>query len=158
MSGFFHSTEFYVIASIAAAAVVILFMRPQSRGEAIERLLAGTLCDTGHPDAPPTVSLFCSEDGTVLLTRSGLIGMTGDSALSLAVTVAGGDISVEERVTMSAPLPGTVTRPVDAALFTLDFLRPGRYHVRYNSSSLGLFTAFTMSVSPGNTLTRLLRQ
>lgn len=90
----------------------------------------------------------------MLLTRSGLAGLTSAGAVSLAVTVTGTDVAIEERIT-GATSP---SEPVDTALFTLDFLRPGRYHVRYNSSSLGLFSAFTLSVRPGASLTRPLRQ
>ena len=155
MSGFFHSTEFYVIASMAAAAVVGLCVRPPSRGEAIERLLAGTLCRSDSNDPEPRVTISCPEDGgPVLLTRSGLAGLTSAGAVSLAVTVTGTDVAIEERIT-GATSP---SEPVDTALFTLDFLRPGRYNVRYNSSSLGLFSAFTLSVRPGASLTRPLRQ
>jgi len=157
MSGFFHTTEFYVIASMVAAAVVGLCVRPPSRGEAIERLLAGTLCDTGTADTGPRITLSCEPDGTVLLTRSGLTGLTDSCAVSLAVTVIGTDISIEER--LAGPTSVTTSgQPIDTALFTLDFLRHDRYHVRYNSSSLGLFTAFTASLRPEAIHTRPLRQ
>ena len=98
MSGFFHSTEFYVIASMAAAAVVGLCVRPPSRGEAIERLLAGTLCRSDSNDPEPRVTISCPEDGgPVLLTRSGLAGLTSAGAVSLAVTVTGTAVAIAER-------------------------------------------------------------
>lgn len=143
MSSFFSSTEFYVIASVAAAAVVALCVKPQPRGEAIERLLAGTLCDVSDPDLRPRITLACSSDGRVMLTRSGLHGLTTHGAVSLAATRIGSDITIEERIT---PSPGG--EPVDTALFTLDFLTPGRYHIRYNSDATGLFAAFTFTSGP----------
>lgn len=152
-SSFFSSTEFYVIASMAAAAVVGLCVKPPSRGQAIERLLAGILCQTSEPDATPSITLSCEPDGNVLLTRSGLEGLTTAGAVSLAATRIGTDITIEERIT-----PTAGGEAIDAALFTLDFITPGRYHLRYNSSALGLFAAFTLTVRPGNTLRRPLRQ
>lgn len=157
MNGFFTSTEFYVIASMAAAAVIGLCVKPGARGEAIERLLAGHLCDTSADRSDPAdaalpqITLSCDPSGNVLLTRSGLSGLTSDGAVSLAVTRIASDITIEERTTYS-PLG----EPVDTALFTLDFLPPGRYHVRYNSDATGLFAAFSLTVRPENLVTRQL--
>lgn len=153
MSGFFTSTEFYVIASLAAATIVGLCVKPPSRGMAIERLLAGKLCLTDSVTAEPEVTLACDESGDVMLTRSGLTGIRSEGAVSLAVTKIGTDLTIEERVVGS-----TVGEPVDTALFVLDFLSPGRYHVQYNSFSLGLFAAFSFTVRSGNVVSRSLRQ
>lgn len=146
---FFTTTEFYVIASLAAAAIVGFCVKPPSRGQAIESLLAGTLCDTSDSDPTPRIALSCDDDCRVLLTRHGLDGLTTTGAVSLAATRIASDITIEERVT---PTPGG--EPVDTALFSLDFIPPGRYHVRYNSESTGLFAAFTLTVRAGNTIIR----
>lgn len=151
---FFQTTEFYVIATMAAAAVVAACMRPPSRGEAIERLLAGRLCDVADPDLSPRLTLTCDDSGAVLLTRSGLEGLSEDCAVSVACTLVGDTLTVKERIVRS----NRQSEPVDTALFTLDFLRPGRYHVRYQSGQTGLFAAFPLTVRPGNTITRPLRR
>lgn len=149
MSSFLTSTEFYVIASLAAAAIVGLCVKPQSRGEALEHLLAGNLCDLSDIDPASRLTLTCDSDGKILLTRHGLAGLTADGAVSLSVKRIGTEITIEERIT-----PATTGEPIDSALFTLDFIPPGRYHIRYNSESTGLFSAFTMTVRPSSTLTR----
>lgn len=151
---FFQTTEFYVIATMAAAAVVAACMRPPSRGEAIERLLAGRLCDVADPDLSPHVTLTCDDSGAVLLTRSGLEGLSDECAVSVACTLVGDTLTVKERIVRS----NRQSEPVDTALFTLDFLCPGRYHVRYQSEQTGLFAAFPLTVRPGNTITRPLRR
>lgn len=151
---FFNTTEFYVIATMVAAAVVASCMRPPSRGEAVERLLGGKLCDVSDPDPSPRLTLTCDDTGAVLLTRSGLEGLNEDCAVSLACTLIGSDLTVKERIVGSR----AAGAPVDTALFTLDFLPPGRYHVKYESESTGLFAAFPLTVRPGNTLTRPLRR
>lgn len=151
---FFNTTEFYVIATMVAAAVVASCMRPPSRGEAVERLLGGKLCDISDPDPEPRLTLTCDESGSVLLTRSGLEGLNEDCAVSLACTLIGTDLTVKERIVGSRAMAG----PVDTALFTFDFLPPGRYHVKYESESTGLFAAFPLTVRPGNALTRPLRR
>lgn len=140
----FNSVQFYVLAAVVAAAVVACCVKPSIKGEARTWLLAGTLCATdSDSSAAPAIDVRCMPDGKVMLTRRGLSGMTSGGAVSLAVTVAGFDISVEERVVTA--IEG---EPVDTALFTLDFLGRERYHLRYNSESTGLFVAFTLPVRP----------
>lgn len=149
---FFTSVEFYVMAAIAAAAVLGVCVRPASKGEAQTHLLAGVLCSMNPPQAIPAIHLQCHNDGSVTLTRGGLHGLTDEGAVSLAVTVAGFDVTIEERM-----VPTPSGNPVDAALFTLDFLGQEHYHVRYNSDATGLFAAFTLSNRPDMNISRELK-
>ncbi len=149
MSGFFSSPEFYVIATIAAAAIVAGCIRPQQKGPAIERLLGSALCDASDTDTSPRVTISCEPDGMILLTRHGLSAMTDNGAVSIAATRTGTDVILEERVVHSP-----AGQPVDTALFTLDFLPTGRYHIQYRSEPYGLFAAFSLTVRPGNEITR----
>lgn len=147
----FNTVEFYVVAGTVAAAVVALAALPQRRGPAVQHLLAGDLADTGNP--APALLAQVDDRGRLLLTRTGLGGIHAAGAVSLAVTVTGFDIKIEERLT-----PGQAdSAPVDTACFTLDFLGAERYHISYNSDDAGLFAAFTITVRPGIHLTRPLR-
>lgn len=144
---FFSSVEFYVIASVAAAAVVGLCVRPRERGAAITHLLAGRLGfgETGHA---PAIGVAVDDHGKVTLTRYGLDGQIHASgAVSLAVTVAGFDITVEERLTAGRIVEG-VEEPVTAQ-FAIDFLGREHYHLKYYSEALGAMTAATLHVRPG---------
>lgn len=150
--------EFYVVAVILAAAVIALCVRPSGRGEARVHMLAGILCSnadrpTDHDSEPaPAVTLQCLDDGTVLLTRTGLGPLTDSGALSLVVTVTGLDIDIAEKLTA-----GKVgDTPVDTALFTLDFLAPERYHLRYHTDHTDRMAAFTLHNRPGIAFTRQL--
>ncbi len=148
-----NSVEFYVVAATVAAAVIALCSRPSSRGEARTHLLSGTLCDC--EDANPNVQaldITCHEDRSVALTRRGLDGMTTSGAVSLAVTVIGFDITIEERIVTDLR-PG---QPINTALFTIDFLASERYHIRYNSETTSGFIAFTLHNRPGMRVTKLL--
>ncbi len=141
---FLHSIEFYVICIVVAAAVVSLFLRPASHGESVQHLLASRLCADG--DETPSIELTVNEDLTVTLVRHGLTGVCSDGAVSLVVNVAGTDISIEERIT-----DGHYNlEPMQSAVFTLDFLRPSLYHLRYSSESAGsLFAATPLRIRPG---------
>lgn len=141
-----------MIAAIAAAAVIGLCVRPESKGEAQTHLLAGIVCRMQPPHPTPAIHIQCHDNGNVTLTRTGLQMLTTDSVVSLAVTVAGFDITIEERIT-AAPTGS----PVDTALFTLDFLSQEHYHVRYNSDTAGVFSAFTLSNRPDMNISRELK-
>ena len=67
-------------------------------------------------------------------------------AVSLAVRVSGFDIVIEDRVT-----PGDLS-PLGmaaAAVFTLDFLAPEWYHIRYESEQFSEHAALTLHVREG---------
>lgn len=152
------SVEMYVLGAVAAAAVIALCVKPSAKGEARQFLLAGILCEYGETEtninsnADQSVSLDCLDDGNVLLTRSGMTGLTDNGAFSLAVTITGFDITVEERIVYK---DGGM--PVNTALFTLDFLGHERYHVRYVSEQTSLAVAFSLHNRPGMHVSRTLQ-
>ena len=141
---FLHSIEFYVICIVVAAAVVALFLRPASQGESVQHLLASRLSAEG--DETPSIELIVNDDLTVTLVRHGLNGVCSDGAVSLVVNVAGTDISIDERITSGH----YHLEPMRSAVFSLDFLRPALYHLRYISESEGsLFAATPLRIRPG---------
>jgi len=144
-ASFLTSVEFYVIAAVIAAAIIGYSASPGSAGEIRKHLLAGTLCLTGQAkENNPAIAVRCLENGDVLLTRTGIEGMSESGAVSIVVTVKGFDIQIEEKLIQNNS--GT---PVDTALFTLDFLGLERYSIRYDSPDTGLFAAFTLNNRPG---------
>ncbi len=150
MTDFLGSVEFYVYATLVAAAIVAFLARPSSRGEARQHLLAGELSNASNrswsdsASVSPAISLVVRDDGAVVLFRHGIEGVSSSGAVSLAVTVIGFDITIEERI-----VPGNnLDDPIDTATFVLDFLAPGRYHLKYNSSATSSFVATTLLVRP----------
>ena len=150
MTDFLGSIEFYVYATLVAAAIVAFLARPSSRGEARQHLLAGELSNASNrswsdnASVSPAISLIVRDDGAVVLFRHGIEGVTSSGAVSLAVTVIGFDITIEERI-----VPGNnIDDPIDTATFVLDFLAPDRYHLKYNSSATSSFVATTLLVRP----------
>ena len=72
---FLHSTEFYVLATLFAAAIVAFLARPSERGEARQHLLAGELSNatkrswSDSNSVQPAISLIVRDDGAVVLFR-----------------------------------------------------------------------------------------
>lgn len=151
---FYTSVEFYVIAAVAAAAVVGFCVKPSQKGEARQYLLPGTLIADGSV-GEDEIRLEVTEDSKVILTRSGLKGLVHPSgALSIVVNVAGFDITVEERLTPGVPDQDAVGP--DCAQFVLDFLGNERYHVKYISEATGRMAAMPINVRPGMMVQRRL--
>ena len=150
MTDFLGSVEFYVYATLVAAAIVAFLARPSSRGEARQHLLAGELSNASNRSwsdinsVQPAISLIVRDDGAVVLFRHGIEGVSSSGAVSLAITIIGFDITIEERI-----VPGNnLDDPIDTATFVLDFLAPDRYHLKYNSSATSSFVATTLLVRP----------
>lgn len=152
------SVEIYVMATIFAAAVIAFCVRPSSRGQAREYLLEGILCQPDVSESESSragggIAIECLENGDVLLTRYGLEGLTDTDAVSLAVTVIGFDITIEERIHRGT----SVGQQINTALFTLDFLGHERYHLRYNSETTATALSLTLSNRAGMQLNRELK-
>lgn len=130
--------------AVVAAAIVAFAARPSRRGPAEEYLVGGRLFDDCEAEGPE-LQVECADSGEVILVRRDVEGVADDGALSLAIEVAGSDIRIEERLTPGRMAPACPK----GAEFELRFLKPGYYHVRYNSQATGFFTAFTLHVAPG---------
>ncbi len=143
---FITSVEFYVIALIIAAAIIAFCIKPTARGEAETIFISGIL--SCNETSTPSILIQVNNDNTVTLTRNGLSGVTDKSAITLVITKIGFDLTITERI---STLPG---HTANQAVFTLDFLAPERYHIKYQAEQPELFTAFTLPVKPGITIER----
>lgn len=148
----FKTVEFYVIVSVIAAAIVALAALPDRKSEVKTYLLAGELltasedsdeeCGPGHGE----LIFECHAGNFVSLRREGLQGVAMNGAVSLAVSVSGFDITIEERVSPgSHPSFGDAS----AAVFMLDFLAPEWYHIRYESERHGEHASLTFHIREG---------
>lgn len=156
-TGIFNTPEFYVIVSVIAAAVIAIMSLPERKGEAVTHLLAGNLiasCPGSDSDTGPghgSISFECLDGNIVILRRNGIQGLTASGAVSLAVNVSGFDIRIDERIT---PGPDASSCHVSSAIFTLDFLAPEWYHIRYESERHSEHAALTLHVREGITISK----
>jgi len=141
----FQTVEFYVIAAVIAAAIVAYSAKGSAGGPARQILLAGILT-RAERHVSPMIELICNDDGTVVLRRYGVEGVTLSGAVSLAITVIGFDVKIKERIVEGKP----DDEVVDTASFVLDFMGEERYFISYTSESAGLFVATALKNRPGN--------
>ena len=154
----FQSVEFYVILTVVAAAVVALCARPSSLGPVDTHLLSAWFIP-GDPDAEPGICCECLDSGDVLIRRVGLPDMGSNGTAALAITKKSNDLHIIERLTPSPVfvVNGERPEPLTEAVFTLDFLGQGWYHIKYEGSG-SRFAAFSLHVRPGIRLCRPLIQ
>ncbi|MCM1066186.1 MAG: hypothetical protein NC418_01270 [Muribaculaceae bacterium] len=147
----FQTVEFYVITAFLAAAVVGAVAMPQRKGAARNFLYAGTLRADATPSQPGIVALV-TDAGALEIHRFGLEEVDMSGAYSLAVTIIGFDVTVDERLTPGRLREGDAT----AAMAVLDCLGAERYHFHYRSEATGRSCAFSLNIRPGNRIERLL--
>ncbi|MDE6612438.1 MAG: hypothetical protein K2K22_07750 [Muribaculaceae bacterium] len=147
----FQTVEFYVIAAFVAAAVVGAAAMPKSRGAVRTFLFGGTLRHDATPSQAGIVALV-NDRGRLEIHRFGLDGVDMSGAYSLAVSVSGFDVTVEERLVPGRGREGAAT----AAYAELDCFGAERYHFQYRSEAIGASCAFSLNIRPGNRIERLL--
>lgn len=153
LASFFTTVEFYIITAFIAAAVIAAASMPSNRGATRTFLFACTLRDDAAPSDPGIVAEV-NDKGELELHRFGLTGVDmATGACSLAVTVIGFDVSVEERL---VPGKGSSGSEATAAYATLDCFGQERYHFNYRSEAMGRSAAFSLNIKPGNRIERLL--
>ncbi len=128
-----------------AACCVGLIVKPGRRGQAETSFAAALTLDSDNAEPePPRVELRCLDNGSLLLRRCGLTGLTDTAVVALAITRIGFDIEIEERVT-----PGRGGADIDRATFIIGDLGAERYHIKYNASQSSLFMATSFTLKPG---------
>ncbi len=154
----FGSIEFYVICAVVAAALVAFAALPPRRGAVRTFFFTGTLHEATSADADritsaigtaPAIRATVDSHGILMSERGGLDGIFTDGACTSAVQVSGFDVIIEER-----RVPGRRGRPATAATVRVDCLGAERFHFLYNSEATGRKAAFTLRISPGNTIVR----
>lgn len=118
----------------------------------MEYLLSADLSPTDDSSGVPSLDIACLDDGTVRLVRHGVEGVTLSGTVGAAVKCDGINVMIEERLVIGS----TWDEAARIATFRIDFLPPGRYHLRYNSERTGLFAAFQLHVRPGITTSHIL--
>ena len=145
------STEFYVTIFVFAAAIVAFFAKPAPNTPVREMFAAGILVTTDSDARQPAVSLEVLPSGTIIIMRSGLenICMTTDS-VSLALKIKNNDITITERI-YQPDHNKTYSKEETAsgAIFSIETLPTGKYHIRYDSPSTQLSATYALNIRPG---------
>lgn len=145
----FNTVEFYVVTAFIAAAVVGFAALPARRGAARQILVGGDLLFDA-PSAEPEIVFAVEDNGDIRVMRHGLEGVLESGAYSLAVTVIGFDVTIEERLTVGR---GEGVEAV-AACAKISGLGAERYHFQYRSEATGRSAAFSLNLRPGNSISR----
>ena len=100
---FFRTVEFYVVATVVAAAVIIMSTRPSGSKPVQTRFARATSEPDSEPsDAEPSLEVSVRDDGMVVFTRHGLGRIREGTVVALAITVKGFDVTLKERITAAS--------------------------------------------------------
>lgn len=124
---------------------------PSRRSAARNFLYGGDLITDAAPSVPGIVAMV-GDDGVLTIYRFGLDGVGVSGAYSVAVTIIGFDVTIDERLTVGR----RGEPPATAASVRIDCLGPERYHFHYRNEALGRSAAFTLNLRPGNRIDRRL--
>ena len=147
----FNTVEFYILTAFIAAAVIAFAAMPSQKSAARNFFYAGDLFSDAEPSAPGIVAIV-EDDGRLAIHRFGLQNIGMDGAYSIAVTIIGFDVTIEERLTAGTDVVGMAT----AGKVVLDCLGAERYHIHYRNEAMGRSAAFSLNIRPGNRVDRLL--
>lgn len=101
---FFHTVEFYVVATVVAASVIVLSTRPSGTKPVQTRFARATFePDTEPAGVEPMLEVMVRDDGMVVFTRHGLGRVRAGTVVALAITVKGFDVTLKERITAASP-------------------------------------------------------
>lgn len=151
--GIFNTVEFYIITAFIAAAVVAYAAMPSKKSAVRTFLYAGTLSNPADGASDPGIVMRVGDNGTVEVYRFGLKGISRSGAYSLAVKIAGFDVTIEERLVAGRPDDDEAATVGYAAIDCLGF---ERYHFHYRSEATALSTAFYLNLRPGARIDRKL--
>lgn len=145
----FNTVEFYVVTAFIAAAVIGFAALPARRGAARQILVGGELLFDA-PSTEPEIVFTVEDNGDISVLRRGLEGVLESGAYSLAVTIIGFDVTIEERLTVGRG----EGLEAGGASAKISGLGAERYHFQYHSEATGRSAAFSLNLRPGNTISR----
>lgn len=145
----FNSVEFYILTAFVAAAIIAFAAMPSRRSAARSFFYGGELFADAAPSGPGIVAIV-EDDGRLAIHRFGLQNIGLDGAYSVAVTIIGFDVTIEERLTAGSAASDRSM----AGKVLIDCLGPERYHFHYRNEAMGRSAAFSLNIRPGNRLDR----
>lgn len=146
-----HSIEFYVIAFVVAIALVTLLVGQRDHGEATTNIDTLDLSPSLGGEAG-LLTITSEDTDKVTIRRTGLPVFEGDAVILVSTVIDDKWHIEEKRATKgrgpNAEMDGTVT---------VSFLKPDRYHVRYDSEITGQWCTFTHTHRPDKVSTAHLK-
>ncbi|MBR1881885.1 MAG: hypothetical protein IJ808_02545 [Muribaculaceae bacterium] len=139
-----HSVEFYVIAFVVAMALLTLLMGQRERGPATTQIDALTLLPA-RSEQSGRLAMSSADLEHVTISRSGIPLFEGDTVNLISTIVDGKWHIVEKR-----GVAGHGAATSMDGLLEVAWLKPGRYHVRYDSEITGQWCTFAYTHRPGN--------
>ena len=148
-----NSPEFYTIAFVVAMALVALLMGHREKGPASTHIMQlATMADDDNESDDDTLRLRHLGGGKVLISREGLL-LAPEETVNLVFTIRDAECTILEK--KGVKRRNVVVEPVKGEV-AVKFLRPLKYHIRYESQVTSRWASFTYDASSPQEKTVLL--
>lgn len=148
-----NSPEFYTIAFVVAMALVALLMGHREKGPASTHIMQlATTADDDNESDDDTLRLRHLGGGKVLISREGLM-LAPEETVNLVFTIRDAECTILEK--KGVKRRNVVGEPVKGEV-AVKFLRPMKYHIRYESQVTSRWASFTYDASSPQEKTVLL--
>ena len=148
-----NSPEFYTIAFVVAMALVALLMGHREKGPASTHIMQlATMADDDNESDDDTLRLRHLGGGKVLISREGLM-LAPEETVNLVFTIRDAECTILEK--KGVKRRNVVVEPVKGEV-AVKFLRPLKYHIRYESQVTSRWASFTYDASSPQEKTVLL--
>ena len=148
-----NSPEFYTIAFVVAMALVALLMGHREKGPASTHIMQlATMADDDNESDDDTLRLRHLGGGKVLISREGLL-LAPEETVNLVFTIRDAECTILEK--KGVKRRNVVVEPVKGEV-AVKFLRPMKYHIRYESQVTSRWASFTYDASSPQEKTVLL--
>lgn len=150
----FNSPEFYTLAFVVAMALVAMLMGKRDRALPSTHIVQlATILDEEDETAADMLTMEVADGGGVLIRRTGLT-LAPDETVNLVFTISEDNCTIVEkkgvrkRAAASLNVKGEVK---------VKFLKPMKYHIRYESHVTSEWASFSFDASSPDPLTVVLK-
>jgi len=142
----FSSIEFYTLAFVVAMAVLGFLMGKRDKGLACTHIVQLSVSSADKPDEADSVSLTLQDDGSILLSRTGLRLGEGET-INLVITITGNQCLMVEKKGIKQRRAARQPIHASVELTCLPMNEPLR--VRYESQLTTRWAMFTCDFATG---------
>ena len=138
MESFFTSVEFYIILFMLAIFLVGWIGRDNSRGEVLSYIYRSTIAERSEPGNGSQLYVEALANGNVMLIHRN-IAISEENIPAIAVSISGSDIKIVEKVEKITAVDDN--SELFDAIYILDCLKAKKYHLYFESTFTGTYTA-----------------
>ena len=138
MESFFTSVEFYIILFMLAIFLVGWIGRDNNRDEVLSYIYKSTIAERSEPGNGSQLYVEALANGNLMLIHRN-IAVSEVNIPAIAISISGNDIKIVEKVEKITAVDDN--SELFDAIYILDCLKAKKYHLYFESTFTGTYTA-----------------